>query len=252
MYESQVEGADPAPSLVDASKLRELPSSPRAIRMRERLVSAARIVFERDGYMDSKLSDITRQARCSIGSFYNYFSNKDEVLAAVLLEAQDDMLHPGPASSKVRFPTSPIASIEATNRAYLDSYRRNGRLMLLMDQVAGNDPRFRELRQRRAQVFIERNARYIANLRDEGLVDPDLDPFLTSRALSGMTSRLAFNTYALGKEADFEDLVFITTRLWSNALGITCAERGHVDPSARASDTSPAQDGQARRSDQQK
>lgn len=217
-----------APSMVDETRLRELPTTPRGQRTRERLVKAARVVFERDGFIDSRLTDITHEATCSIGSFYNYFSSKEEILAAVLLEAQDSMLHPGQASSAIDHESSPVAGLEAANRAYLEAYQRNARLMLLMDQVAGIDPQFRELRLQRGQAFIERNARQIAELQRDGLVDPDLSPYLTSRALSAMVSRLAFNTFSLGVSADFEELVFTITRLWANALGLTCAERGHT------------------------
>ncbi|GBE66972.1 hypothetical protein MFM001_34340 [Mycobacterium sp. MFM001] len=193
----------------------------RGARTRAALIAAARKVFERDGYLDAKLSDITKAARCATGSFYTYFANKEEIFAAVLAEAQQDMMHPG--IGRVSDTDNPYAVLEASNRAYLEAYRRNAKLMGLLEQVAHVDPKFHELRRRRADAFIQRNARGIADLQARGIADPGIDPLLASRALSGMVSRLAYSVFTRGEadddaQVDFEELVFTVTRLWANAL----------------------------------
>src|SRR3954452_15065246 len=68
--------------------------SPRGAKTRKLLVEAARRVFEKDGYLDARIVDITIDAGVSAGTFYTYFESKDGVFAAVLEELQDDMLHP--------------------------------------------------------------------------------------------------------------------------------------------------------------
>jgi len=42
----------------------------RGVRTRQALVDAARVVFEREGYLDARLTDITAEASCSSGTFY--------------------------------------------------------------------------------------------------------------------------------------------------------------------------------------
>ncbi|SFK07332.1 TetR/AcrR family transcriptional regulator [Amycolatopsis sacchari] len=204
------------PSLADTTALREPPTA-KGNRTRSALIAAARRVFERDGYFDTRLVDITAEARCSIGTFYTYFASKDEVLQAVIEAAEHDMLHPGlprlgPDDS------SPLAVIEASNRAYFVAYERNAKLMLILDQLAASDPAFRVLRARRNVAFGQRNARSIKDLQDRGLADPGLDPYLAARALSGMVSRMAYVVYCLGEEVPLDDLVATATRLWANAL----------------------------------
>lgn len=191
----------------------------RGARTRAALVAAARKVFERDGYLDARLSDITREARCATGSFYTYFANKEEIFAAVLDLAQQDMMHPG--MDRVDDADDPYAVLEASNRAYLDAYRRNARLMGLLEQVAQVDAGFRLFRARRGDAFIKRNAGGIADLQRRGIADAGVDPLLASRALSGMVSRLAYSAFVVDevKGVDFETLVFTVTRLWANALG---------------------------------
>jgi AcrR family transcriptional regulator len=216
--------ADPPPSMARPSLLREPPATERGLRTRAALVAAARKVFERLGYLDARLIDITRAANCSAGTFYTYFSSKEDIFAAVLEVAQEDMLHPG--MSHVAAEDDPGAVIEASNRAYLTAYKRNGKLMGLLEQVANIDPEFRELRTSRSNAFVRRNARSIAKLQAKGQADPDLDPLLTSRALSGMMSRVAFGHFVTREDRDDtpvttdEDLVQIVTKLWVNALRI--------------------------------
>ena len=197
---------------------RRPPVTRRGVRTRQALVDAARVVFEREGYLDARLTDITAEASCSTGTFYTYFNDKEEIFAAVMEATKNEMLHPG--MEHVDGVDDPAAIIEASNRAYLESYRCNANLMRLLEQVANIDANVRELRRARAWVFVERNARGIKDLQERGLADPDLDPVMASRLLSSMISRIAFTTFVLNDGGDFEELVYTATRLWCNALRI--------------------------------
>jgi AcrR family transcriptional regulator len=205
---------DDVPPLADTSGLKE-PTTRRGVRTRAALVAAARTIFERDGFLNARIADIPAAANCSTGTFYTYFSNKEEIFTAVLEAAQDDMLHPG--MPHVEDSSDPAAVIEASNRAYLLAFLRNAKLMVLMQQVASIDPKFQALRRRRAAMFAERNARHIAELQERGLADPTLDPMLSSMALSGMVSRVAMDVL-VNEGADVEQVVETVTKLWVNGL----------------------------------
>ena len=226
------EGTDAPPSMAPTPALRELPSTARGLRTRSALITAARKVFERSGYLDARLIDITTAAKCSAGTFYTYFASKEEIFAAVLELAQKDMMHPG--MPHVATDDDPAAIIGASNRAYFAAYQRNAKLMGLLEQVSSIDPEFRKLRRRRSEAFLQRNARGIEDLQRRGLADPELNPMLASRALSGMISRLGFGFFVDkdwvdkdgkddGSPMSFDDLVYTATRLWVNALRITAS-----------------------------
>lgn len=211
------------PDLVDAAKLGTQPQTARGQRTRDALIAAARTIFERDGFVDSRLVDIAAEAKCSIGSFYTWFDSKDEVFAAVLHQAQSEMLHPG--TSGMASTDDPVAIIAASNRAYFEAYRRNARLNQLLLQVATVDPKVRALRQARANAFVARNGKAIADLQSRGLADRGVDPMTAAMALSGMVSRLAQDAFV--NEilfAPVDDLVDAATRMWTNALGLTTPE----------------------------
>jgi AcrR family transcriptional regulator len=198
---------------------RPLPRTARGSRTRERLIAAARRVFEQDGYLDARLSDISKEAGVAVGSFYVYFTSKEDIFAAILEQVQDEALHL--PVSRAQFGLHPEADIEASNRAYLTWYRRNALLMRAVEQAATSDPGLRDLRRRRGDVFARRNARSIAELQAMGIADPTLDPVLAAKAVDSMVGRMAYSTYVLGDHCDFEDLVSVLTQLWINALRIT-------------------------------
>ena len=55
-------------------------------RMRSRLMVAARAVMARKGIEGTAINDITDEAQVAFGSFYNYFSSKEEIARAVFVE----------------------------------------------------------------------------------------------------------------------------------------------------------------------
>lgn len=55
-------------------------------RMRSRLMVAARAVMARKGIEGTAINDITDEAQVAFGSFYNYFSSKEEVARAVFVD----------------------------------------------------------------------------------------------------------------------------------------------------------------------
>jgi AcrR family transcriptional regulator len=192
-----------------------------AARTRAALLTAARAVFEDDGYVDAKISDITKRAGVAHGSFYSHFDGKADVLAAVLTDAAEHTEQPVPVPRTDG--SDPLGRIEASNRAYLESYRSNARLMGLMEQVATVDKEFQALRLQRTERFIKRNARFIRGLQAEGHADPAIDPAVTAMTLSAMVSRAAYFAFVMGHPVRFESLVRTVNQVWARSLGLSDA-----------------------------
>ena len=75
----------------------EKPSGPRSrkgVETRARLLAAAKEVFEHDGFLDARISDIAEQAGLSHGSFYHYFESKEEVFREVAAEVEERLREP--------------------------------------------------------------------------------------------------------------------------------------------------------------
>jgi AcrR family transcriptional regulator len=187
------------------------------------LVRAAQEVFERDGFLDARIADITATARTATGSFYTYFNGKEEVFLAVV-EALDAVgLHPPSLQHLAGRHADFVVDITEHHRAYLEAYHRNARMMRVVEEVTNINERFRRERTSRAQTWIDASREAIRELQREGRADPALDPLTAARALSTMVSRSAYITFVLEEEGadSIDGLADTLTRLWVNALKLT-------------------------------
>lgn len=200
------------------TEARVTPRSARGIRTRAALVTAARVVFERDGYLDARLADISAEAGVASGSLYTYFEGKEEIFRAVAEQVAEEMVHPHlRARTGV---TDPRELIDLANREYLRAYKKNAKLMGLFEQVSQVDEEFRAVRIERADAFVRRNAKMIRTLQEAGAADTEMDPLLTAHALSAMVSRMAYVAYVQKVPMPFERLVETLNRIWIKALGL--------------------------------
>ena len=101
-----------SPASASAGRSRtQRPQRADAARNRRALLAAARRVFERDGFVTARITDIADEAGLAHGSFYSHFRSKEDALAAVLGEVEEEMLHPGPSLAGTG--TDPVAVIHA-------------------------------------------------------------------------------------------------------------------------------------------
>lgn len=195
--------------------------SDKGLERRDSILRAARTIFSREGYNAAKLTDISSEAQCSVGTLYTYFESRDELLEAVLTEVQNEMLEATEAPLKEgEFP----AALSATNRAYFESYRANAKEMGLLEEAAHQNAAVREFRLKRIRKFSERHAAVIEELIEQGIVTKVEDPLMTSTALSATMTRLAYLTWVEGYFPDtaenFERITRTADYLWLSALGL--------------------------------
>ena len=186
----------------------------------QKLVAAARVVFERDGFHDARLADVTKEAKVSTGTLYNYFQSKEELFRAVMQGVLDDLTERSGDEAERTGPADPVQGIIDANRSYVAGYRKNARLMSLLSQVAERDAEVQAIGIAIRDHFETRLSRAIARWQDEGLAYSDLDPVYTANALAYMVDRFLAEWFTLGLRYD-EDLVAETlSKLWVRALGM--------------------------------
>jgi AcrR family transcriptional regulator len=197
----------------------------KGLRTREELVSAARQVFERHGYSAARVADIAAEAGVAHGSFYTYFSSKQEAFLAVMraVGAQfGDAIAGSPGEMRVRGAPAESAfdALDRSNRRYLDAYRANSVIWALAEQVATIDPEIHEIRLRGRRQHVERVAATIRRWQDRGIADPGIDPHTTAGALVSMLSNFAYWWLAGGDSYDPEAAAATLTDIWARAVGL--------------------------------
>lgn len=196
------------------------PSTERGRRARAQLLVAARRVFERDGFLEARVTDIAAEAGVSHGSFYTYFGSKTGVFRALVAETMDALYASLGDSGDARPATDPVTSIDRANRRFIEMYRRNTALMALFEQVTTFDPEVRALRQTVRRRMVGRVAHSIERLQGEGLVDAGLDADCSANALVAMVNGLVHYWLVMGEDFDHEQVAQTMTRLWVQALGL--------------------------------
>jgi AcrR family transcriptional regulator len=197
--------------------------SRRGVATRARLVQAAKEIFERDGFLDARITDIAKRAGVSHGSYYHYFESKEQLFREVA-EIQEERLTAPPEDPRlVSAPgESPQIRIEKANRRYLERYRDEASIMGIIEQVSRYDQHINDVRMARFKLFAERSEKAIRRWQQEGGVDPGIDPEFAADALGAMVARFAelwlVQSY---REYDFDHAVEQLTRLWNNALQLT-------------------------------
>jgi len=197
------------------------PRTRKGERTRAKLVKAAKAVFEQDGFLDARISDIAKKARMSYGAFYHYFDSKEQIFREVA-ESQEELLTaPAEADDPPPAGDSPRARIHEANRRYLDRYRREARIMGIIEQVSRYDPHVNAVRMETQKHFAERSERAIRRLQAAGLADRRVNPAIAADALGSMVARFAELWLTQGyRDYDFDEAVDQLTLLWANALGL--------------------------------
>jgi AcrR family transcriptional regulator len=221
------------------------PSGPRSrkgVETRARLVAAAKEIFERDGFLDARISDIAERAGLSHGSFYHYFESKEEVFREVAAEV--DARLSAPMDTVILDPTStlsPAERIRQAMRLHLESYRDEARIMGVIEQVSRFDPEVSATRNERHYHYHEEIADSIRSLQRHGLVDTELDPEVTAAALGSMTYRFPEMWFVQSLfDCDFDTGVEQFTRVFVRALGLEDDAAPRAGASAASAKVTPA------------
>ena len=194
----------PAPAIPNSG-----PISAKGHRTRRKLLDAAQIVFERDGFLDTRIADIARQAGVAHGTFYTYFDSKTEIFRTLIVEVMemiyDTQITPGDGSD-----LTPRQKVERGNRQWVKVIHQHGAMIRLMEEVATFDKEIFALRLRVRVESAERIRKSIERWQQEGLARTDLEAGPMAGALVAMVSNFTYFWLMLG-ESDYDDETAIQT-----------------------------------------
>jgi len=162
---------------------------------RERMLHAAREVFEQRGYRAATVGAITSAADTAHGTFYLYFKNKDDAFAQVMTSVGTelrDAQRSDPANDRWQ-------GIESALRAFLDVFVRHPGLWRALLEGMLLSPAIE-------QMWLEIRARFVDQLaggleREQGRgVVRALDTRQTALAMASMAEWYSFTHLVLGAE----------------------------------------------------
>lgn len=135
---------------------------------KDSILHAAQELFFKNGVTETSISDISKKAKVSQGSIYNYFESKEAILNEVMHEHITKAINSTEAVLELDLPFSKKVEMMFSLRDKSDSVLSQG----FLSSVAWNDPKierlFREILSEKVLPFI---TRFIELGKKEGAVD---------------------------------------------------------------------------------
>jgi AcrR family transcriptional regulator len=202
---------------------RVVPAGPKAQRTRAQLIEAATEIFAEQGFQNTAVAQIAERAGVSLGTFYQYFRNRDEVLAAMVNHQLDWM----------RARTGPgwhvgdgIEGLERVLRIYIQAYTRAIDLSRVWESVSQTEPDMIDLRREAGRRITRDFAAELVRAGKAGQMREmsKREAQLTARALAGMVDRVCFDFFAFDPPSppvSEDEAASLVARLWASALGLS-------------------------------
>lgn len=185
-----------------------------AARTEADLKSAARRVFERRGYLNTKITDITAEAGRATGSFYTHFSDKESLLEAMLadmLAGVDDQVR----TSGTHNPDfSDPGAVRWHVAAFWTFFSRHRTELVALQQAALVDPRFAEHLKDLYAPDVDEIRDHLRRAEDSGVQLP-ADEQLVATMISSMMLQFAMVWLvgpSLGRTLGDEEAIDALTR----------------------------------------
>lgn len=181
---------------------------------RAAILRAATKVFARNGYFNSKVADIAREAGVADGTVYLYFKNKDDVLISLVNQMMEEFTSIGRA--RIEKLKDPREKIRAIARLHLEALGADRDLAIVFQVELRQSTKFM------AQFSATKMAEYFGVIREaieagqrQGIFRRNLNPKVVSKILFGALDEMATNWilsdkhYDLGSFADTVIDVFL-------------------------------------------
>jgi len=159
----------------------------------DRILRAAKHLFGRRGYAQTAMEDVARRARVAVGTIYNYFPSKAELVLALLRRETGETLAAGDAvleRAAGAGPPDPTASVNTLLDVYVDLLARHEREQLrelLAAALSNPDTVGKAAFEMDARLLAQLHA-LLERLRERGALAPDVE--------TGEAALLLYSVYA--------------------------------------------------------
>ncbi len=164
----------PAAAVATGTRCERFPQA-RARRTYQALLDAARELFESAGYDATGSPEIARRAGAAVGTFYRYFSDKQQVLLEVMQEHLDALLHQAldGLSPTVLAGKNRHEAFELAVDALFRSVAKRPRLWLTLEEMTLRDPAVAALRRQFDAVARQRMTSIVRLVASPQITDPE-------------------------------------------------------------------------------
>ncbi len=185
-----------------------IPKQERALLKRQALLESGRILFAEKGYEQTTAKDIASHADVATGTFYRYFSDKRQLLMALLEDKLEKILPPEPQWGEAN-PQNLLAAI-------LEEHIKNLQELGLYDvlpELLTKDPQFAEVVRKARQKIYDKIYQDLLLAREMGLIWEDLNLDWLAWAIITLLENTPEKLMNTSKKQDFYDAAKVICRL---------------------------------------
>lgn len=162
---------------------------------RQEMLAAALALFSEKGYHNVSMHEIAAKSEFAIGTLYKFFSNKEDLYKALMLEQADRFQTT--LYNAIKDPGDEVARLRRIVRAMGELFRNNAATIRLyfaethgasFNIMAGID---RDIRERR-ESFLHRMAEIFKSGIDTGVFQKISDPYVLAVALDSLCNAFLF------------------------------------------------------------
>ncbi len=155
-----------------------------------RIIDAAVKVFARNGFYNSKVSEIARAAQVADGTIYLYFQNKDDILIRLFEEKMADVLRR--VSQAVAEEPDPARKLERFALAHLSLVEENQQLAEIIQVEIRQSSKFmKEYKNVQFLQYLNLISSIIKEGQEKGVFRPDVEPGVFKRAFFGALDEMS-------------------------------------------------------------
>lgn len=201
---------------------RETPVGPRALRTRGKLLEAAARLFAERGYVNTSLNDLAQEAGVSLPTIYQYFADRNDIVATLAADHALGMLQAGADDWD---PTTGRLGLRRAIAALVNLYSQSSPFFSIWEVASHVDDRLAQLRADFESQFREGFARKMRKGMELGYVRSTQDPQEAARAMNLMVQSYCSDVFVVGPRRGEEpppvdDIVDLLTSLWADAIGL--------------------------------
>lgn len=162
---------------------------------RQAILDAALACFARDGFHDTTIQDIAREAGVSHGAIYRYFPSKDDIIDAA---AHRDRGARERRFAEAEVGVTPVEALDRLLGGYIERYWGAEKLFQaqLRTQLYGEgvrNPRTRAIIQENRGDVLERMAHIVRRAQLAGQIGQTLDPTAIARVMAALYDGLTIH-----------------------------------------------------------
>ncbi|HMC38179.1 MAG TPA: TetR/AcrR family transcriptional regulator [Acidimicrobiales bacterium] len=169
----------------------ERPLGNRGRRTRRAILKAAGEVFTETGWSGASMAAISERAGVAVGTVYQYFRGKEEIISATVGEWTLWSLR----QIRTWDPHDGIDGLAAIIGQYVEMYARTARFQRVWEEVSLVEPALADLRADLTDLFVQVFAEAFETGATIGLLDPGPDPVETARAVTSMIDRYCLQVF---------------------------------------------------------